>query len=254
MFLRQLQHLLPNATAWRLFRKSTLRKFLEGLVASNSDVRDFADGVFDDLFPDTTRELAAWEKQFGVQAAASESDRRAALLGEWHATGGQSPRYLQDVVQAAGFPLFIHEWWDPAAPAFQQAQCGEPGTQCGESRAQASDKSFPRFVRNPLLYTSAPLIGTVQCGEPLAECGEAQAQSNRVVVNGPGYLVNLSLTDDAPPPIPNDEDAFHYFLYWGAEAFPNRAQVPAERRAELERLVLKLCPAQQWLVMLVDYV
>lgn len=253
-FFRQFQHLLPSGAAWRLALSSTLRKFFEGLAGPPADVRSTADTVFEDAFPDTTAELAEFETQFGLQSGTDDALRRAGIDAAWKSRGGQSPQYLQDVVRAAGFDLFIHEWWDPNEAAFVQIQCGDPLAQCGEPRAECSDHSFRHFVRNPLLYTNQPLIGTTQCGEDLAQCGEPNALCNSFLANEPGYLVNDLLTDTAPPPIPDDTDAFHYFLYWGAETFPDHAEVDATRRAELERLVLKLCPTQQWLVMLVDYV
>lgn len=253
-FFRQFQHLLPRGAAWRLALGTTLRKFFEGLAGPPADVKDFADDVYDDAFAETTRELAEFETQFGLFGGTDEAQRRAALDAAWKARGGQSPRYLQDVVQAAGFDLFIHEWWDPNEAAFDQIQCGEPLALCGEPRAECALESFHHFVRDPTLYTNQPLFGTVQCDEPLARCGEPTALCNAFLSNEPGYLVNERLVDVAPPPIPDGPDPWHYFLYWGAETFPDHAQVPADRRAELERLVLKLCPAQQWLVMLVDYV
>jgi hypothetical protein len=36
--------------------------------------------------------------------------------------------------------------------------------------------------------------------------------------------------------------------------FGTTANVPAERREEFERLLLSKCPAQQWLVTIVNYV
>jgi hypothetical protein len=131
-------------------------------------------------------------------------------------------------VRAAGFDVYLHEWWEP--------------------------NSDPRVVRDPRNYTLIPLVGTVQCGEPLAQCGEPYQECNRFLVNDPGYLVNRDLTRRAPPPVPSDAYSWRYFLYWGGAVFGTKANVPAARRDEFERLLLKLCPAQQWLVTYVDYV
>lgn len=53
--------------------------------------------------------------------------------------------------------------------------------------------------------------------------------------------------------MPDDPATWPFFLYISAASFPTHASVAASRRAELERLVLKLSPAHLWLVMLVDY-
>lgn len=234
LFFRIFQHLLPRARAWRTTIETTLRQFFEGLAGAPQAVRDFFDAIHNDRLPETTRELAEWERQFGLVAPSIDAERRQQLAAAWQATGGQSPRYLQDVVQAAGFDLYIHEWWEM------------PETE-------------PRVPRNPLDYTSVATIGTFQCSEfeDQPQCQDelaGQPQCNDFLANVTGYLVNDNLTLRPPPPIPNDPTKWPYFLYWGAETFGDSAIVLASRRAELERLLLKLCPMQQWLVLMVTYV
>lgn len=229
LFFRVYQHLLPRAIAWSTTKTTkTLRAFFEGLTGLPDAAKTYVDDVFLDLFPETTRELEAWEAQFGLVAEGTEDERRAQLDAAWKARGGQSPRYLQDVVQAAGFPLFIHEWWVP--PNFA-----------------------PRTLRDPHAYTNQPLIGNIQCGEPLALCGEPDAVCNRWLVNEIYYLVNSNLTPEAPPPIPSDSATWPYFIYWGGETFGDRVAIPLSQRAALERLILKITPAHCWNVLLVDW-
>jgi hypothetical protein len=260
-FFAQLKHLLPDSLAWRPkdatrewligedhyigepglfvggFAGAGLRlwRFIKGLGEEPANVRTFIDEVHGDAFPTTTRDLEEWERQFGIEPNASEAVRRLALAAEWRATGGQSPDYLQGVVQAAGFNLWIHEWWSSGPPY---------------------------VARDPRTYTQSALIGTYQC-RPNSDPNQAQCrpkifddqpQCNAFMVRDPGYIVNRDLAPRAPPPIPDDATKFPYFLYWGAQTFPARATVPLARKDELDRLLLKLCPAQQWLVMLVDYV
>lgn len=228
MFSRVVRRLLPDALAWRLAKNTTIRKFIDGLSETPGHARAFVDDVYGDLFPDTTRALALWETQFALVAPSDEDARRLQVDASWKATGGQSPRYLQDVLQAAGFPLYVHEWWEPG--------------------------SLPRVTRDPRDYTNQPLIGTIQCGDDEALCGEPIAQCNRFLANETDYLVNENLTNVAPPPVPSNPARWPFFVYFGGETFPDRAEVPAARRAELERLLLKLRPQQQWVVTLIDYV
>jgi hypothetical protein len=158
----------------------------------------------------------------------------------------------------------------PAAP---QPCCGEPLARCGEPLALCASRSYRWFVRNPLLYTTQPQVGTQQCSalsdQPACSDLPDAPRANRFLANNPGYLVNLDLSPNAPPAIPDDEHAvtkapkfahdwepryWPYFIYIGAASFPTRVSIPASRRAELERLVLRLRPTHQWVVMLVDYV
>lgn len=241
VFLRAFSHLLPRSQTWSLTQNKTLRKFFSGLANFFEDPvngpKAYADLVLLDAFPATARAdaLAEWEREFGLTPDPSDAVRRQALAASWRATGGQSPSYIQGVLQVAGFPLYVHEWWS----------------------------SGPPFVaRDPRTYTNQPLIGTNRC-TPLAGVGDhptcapfglGQPRCDAFLGNDPGYLVNKDLTQRPPPAVPNDPAKWPFFFYLGAASFPTHASVPASRRAELERLVLKLRPTHQWPVMLVNYV
>lgn len=252
LFFRIFQHLLPDALAWRIRQSLTswfigdgsrigevglligsktggriIDRFFQGLTTAFVDAKTFIDNVYNDTIPSKTRQLDDYETQFGLLSASTEAARRENLATAWASTGGQSSRYLQDRVQEAGFNVFIHEWFEPGGP--------------------------PYVPRDPRLHTNQPLLGTVQCGEALAQCGEESATANSFLANEVGYIVNQTLSNVAPPPVPDDEALWPFFLYWGDSTFPDRASVPPERRAEFERLILKLCPTQNWLVTLVDY-
>lgn len=231
-FLDTFKHLLPSGAAWRLTIDKTLRRFFEGLAGGPADARSFLDDVSDDLSPDLTRALDAWEFQFGLRAAGpeiTEALRRQRLDTAWKAQGGQSPRYLQDIIQAAGFPLFHHDWWS-SGPA-------------------------PYVTRDPHDYAIDPTIGLVQCGEPLAQCGEPTALCNNWLANFPRYYVNLDLTRRPPPPLPGDPTKYPFFVYFGAEDLDaGPVDIPVERRAELEELLLRICPAHLWIVLMVRWV
>jgi hypothetical protein len=248
LFFRIFQHLLPDAAAWRLTIQKMLRRFFEGLSEAPAAVRQFVDDVYGDRFATTTRELAEWERQFALTSDGDEATRRARLAAAKRAQGGQSPRYLQDLMQAAGFPVYIHEWWDPAALPTVTA-------------------------RNPHDYTEQPRLGSIQCrpydpegppAGPLFRCREATDDDgnplptthrcNRWLINETKYIVNLNLTREAPPPVPNDPATYPYFLYWSSADINVPAQIPAARRAEFEAMLKKHCPAQHWLGTNVEYV
>lgn len=246
LFFRIFQHLLPSGKPWRIRDVATghvLWKFFRGLSEGFPAARDYTDAVFGDAFPDTTRALSEWENQFGLQPNVDEATRRLALAAEWAAGGGQSPGYVQGVLQTAGFDVFVHEWWSSGPPY---------------------------VARDPHDYTEVPLVGLYQCygvdeygpdvGQP--QCGDGlvpvdpdvrQYQCNRFLANDPHYIVNRNLTDVAPPPIPADPAKWPYFWYVGAETFPDFAPVALSRKSEFERLLLKLGPTHLWIVTLIDY-
>jgi len=263
------QHVLPNARAWRLTIDKKLRQLFVGLGDASQSVREFYNSVFADIFPQTTRSISEWEDQFGLPASGlTEQQRRDRLDAVWKAVGAQDPNYIQATLRGAGFDVYVHEWWEPGTepPVGSHAcatprnplmwlrreftgvtllvECGEPLALCGEEFAESGNSLEPRGY--PLvnkIYQSTPDILPL-CGELVAECGEPEALCNNYVA------FREDLRDYI---VPNDPSKWPYFLYIGGETFGGIAQVDPRRKDEFEALCLKICPAQQWLGVLVEY-
>lgn len=260
-FLRIFRHLLPRARAWRITLDKQLRQFFEGLAATGDDVKQFLDQVWLDIFPDTTRELSDWETQFGLRAGQlTEQERRDRLAGAWKALGGQSPRYIQDTLQAAGFDVYVHEWWDPAALPVYAFYCGDAAAEAGEAGVECTavipEARDPLAVLAPDNITAVPgygypLVNKITEIEPnlIALAGEAVAEAGEPLASCYNYVDFIFGVKRYETPTDG-----HYVLYIGGETFGDLAQVPADRRDEFENLCLKICPAQQWLGILAEYV
>lgn len=264
------KHLLPTGRAWQITIGKRLRSLFEGLTAAPEDAKDYIDDVYDDLFPDTTRELSAWEDQFGLPSTQlSEAQRRSRLDATWKALGGQDPRYIEDTLRAAGFDVYVHEWWVPnglhptggsvngdvvpvardpfaylwdgVAPR-QYVGCGHNSAYCGGDLMFAdSNNSPPGYpLVNKVRETVVSVIGA---GHALAFCGGDTAACGAEVVS---YRRKQYV-------IPADPTKYPYFLYIGGQNFPDVATVPLSRRDEFEDLCLKICPLEQWLGILVTY-
>lgn len=270
-FLRLYQHLLPDGRAWRTTVDKRLRQFFQGLTVVPDDVKESADSVWADLMPDTTDKLSDWELQFGLPGnVVDETARRQRLDATWKAlVGGQSPRYIQGTLQANGFDVYVHEWWEPSTPPTPGApgnpttrnplmwlrreftgvsllvECGEALAACGEDFAQAGNSLEPRGypLVNKIFETVPDLL--VVCGEEDVGCGEEFALCGNY----------LEFTERLKEYIvPNDPTKWPYFLYIGGEEFGTLAQVDPKRRDEFEALCLKISPMQQWIGMLVEYI
>jgi hypothetical protein len=233
-----IKHLLPRGRAWRLTVDRVLKKWISGIVYPAASGKTIADEAWAESHPLTTTHLPDWEHQFNLSGSGSDTVRRTSLDAAWKATGGQSPYYIQSIIQAAGFTnCYVHEWWEGSGP--------------------------PYVRRDPRLYTTLPLIGTYQCTptdqdgpqccEQIDANGDAfdQPQCNAFLANYPGYLVNKRLTDEAPPPVPDDPTKWPFFIYIAGETFPDPAQIDMTRLSELEDLLLKICPTQNWIVLMV---
>jgi len=234
------KHLLPQARAWQLTINKQLKQFFEGLtVALIDDTRTFLDEIFQDIDPAETRELDTWETQFGLpNTSLSEADRRNRLDAAWKATGGQSPRYIQDTLQDNGFDVYVHEWWVPGT---------EPAVgvkSCVAARNAATILVSPKYpLVNIVLETTPDLI--VLAGEAIAQAGEVDAQAGN-------YIDFKDARREYVTPLNSDQH--HYFLYIGAASFGTLAQIDSGRRDEFEALCLKICPCHLWLGMIVEYV
>ena len=239
--INMFKHLLPTGRAWAITVNKNLRKFFEALAPTIQSTKDYSDTVFQDIFPATTRFLSEWEAQFGLpNVRLNDADRRARLDAAWKNTGGQSPAYIQDMLQANGFNVFVHEWW-------------KPGTEAAVGAHAAAEPRNPLTVLNPEYSLTTP---GVDCGEPLALCGEEFAQCG----NGPAGLVGYPLvnkfvydSDEVGYTVPNDAQYWPYFMYVGGPNFGDVATVPVLRRFEFEELLLRIRPAHLWIGVIVRY-
>ena len=235
------KHLLPTGRAWTITADKTLRKFFEALAPELEKPIKFFDEIFLDVFPRSSHQLDEWEKQFGLSnSRLSDAQRRERLRAAWRDVGGQSPSYIQNQLQANGFDVYVHEWW-------------EPGTEPAIGQHGTPEVRNPFLVLNPQYMVSIP---GVDCGEPLAECGEEFAECGNYV-GGVGYpLVNKFVYDSdiVGYTIPNDASKWPYFMYVGGKNFGDVAEVPASRRFEFEALLLKIRPAHLWIGVIVRYV
>jgi hypothetical protein len=259
MFLRIYQHLLPNARAWRLTTEKQLRQFFEGLTDLPLDIRDFFDLVWLDIFPDTTRELDAWDTQFALpNTFMSEQERRDRLDAVWKALGGQSPRYIQDTLQEAGFDVFIHEWWE--LPITEPPVVRNPFTFLNDGRGiikyimgdgtlEANDGNLEANDGASIDPTGFVLVNKFFVRDQIGDGAEAMNDGNPEAQDGGAFNIYRLKTYI----IPTDTTKWPYFLYISGQIFPDHAIVSASRRNEFETLCLKICPTQQWLGMLIDY-
>lgn len=267
-FFRVFQHVLPTGRAWRITVDKTLRRFVEALAAVMEDARQYVDRAWSDIDPQQTRALAAWEQQFALSPGGlTEQQRRDRLAAAWKQLGGQDPDYIQATLRAAGFDVYVHEWWEPVAgrpaggsingdvaPAARDpreflvgdqvyaANDGGDQAQDGDDRMQDGGTLGPRGypLVNKILVTGDATIGDgniqMQDGDPAAQDGGAQSTFRRKE-----YA------------IPTDPDTWPHFIYIGGETFPDRAQIPPARRDEFESLCLKVCPTEKWLGVMVTY-
>ena len=244
MFLRIFKHLLPNGRAWRFTVNKRLRQFFAGISGVGDDVKTFFDGIWLDIFPQTTRELDSWEQQFALpDTGLTEEQRRDRLAATWRALGGQDPRYIQDTLRGAGFDVYVYEWWDPIndpTPGVKECITPRNPFYVLSSPEAGNPAGYPLVNK---VFTSRPNY-RVTCGNPAATCGALAATCGNYV-----DFKDVQL----PYFIPMDIDKWRYFLYIGGPNFGDLAQIDPRRKDEFEELCLKICPTQQWIGVIAEY-
>jgi len=256
MIFNVIKHILPRARAWCITVDQELRQIFVGIGAAFDDVINYIDLMWLDMFPSTTRRVTQWNAQYGFvpYVTLTEGEQRARLAANWAAYGGQSPSYIQGVLQAAGFNVYVYDWWEAGAPPPVARNpytalggtpygAGDPIMQAGEPVAQAGEGYGVRgyWLVNKL-YT-AEVYYTCSAGEPLAQAGEPSAQAGE---NGGILFKRVQYAT------PTDPDQWPYLMYVGGSPFGTVATVPSNRFEEFEDLLLRICPAHLWIGVLVD--
>ena len=252
------KHLLPRARSWRITIDKTLRRFFDGLTQFPEDIRVYFNSVLLDIWARSTTALDLWFEQFNLVRTGDDSLDGQSLEAAWILNETQAPRVIEDALQAAGFDVYLHEWWfepvvtDPilknpfaylASETFASvALAGEPLMQSGEPDALCGNIGVVP-VGLSLVSCDEPIVC---CDDPIALCDNIGVSDGRTLVNNTDVV--------APNVIPEDPAFWPNFMYIGGQNFPDFADVPEDRRGEFETLLLKISPTEQWIGLLINYV
>lgn len=242
IYFRMFQHLLPRARAWQLILETQFREFITGLSSIAEDARLFFDAVWSDVLPSSTNQLPLWNSQFGLpETGLSVADQRDRVDAAWKNLGGQSPRYIEDTLQANGFNVFVHEFWgNGAAPAVPYVA---PAPVDPVALGLVDADMLVNLIRTvDVQFLGA---GDNSVDDAMMLAGQAEAQA--------GNVAGMSFSEVSYT-VPTDIEDRAYILYISAPTFPNQVGVLASREQEFKELVLSLVPAQQWVGMFVNFV
>lgn len=89
-------------------------ELLEGLSIEFGRVRDFRNKILSAVVPNENMDsdtLDDHNQKYGIPLtlAGTDSEKKARLIEKAALTGWPGPEWLQDQIQAAGFPLYVHE-------------------------------------------------------------------------------------------------------------------------------------------------
>lgn len=237
---RLIKHLLPRSAPWAMYIDRQFTRFMDGSVQALDKFRTFVDLIWLDIFPQTSRELLSWEKQWALPPGTlTDQQRRDRLDAVWKAAGAQGPEYLEDTLTAAGFPVFAHPWWDVTAWGVL-----DPKDPRDHLLPAHGGTDVDGFLLGNLIYATQ-IINPIGAGEAFAEAGEPDAVAGFFS----GYLSEIIGTVYV-----GGVERHPYYTYIGGETFPNTVDIPASRRTEFERLIRSIYPEHLWIVLRVRYI
>lgn len=159
-FFGALKLLLPTGKAFDITQETKVRKFVRGLSVLPEDIKRENELVYMDIFPESTRAMEEWEKQFSVLFADMQygDTRRGILKALWQANiGGQDLKYLQAVLQNINPDIKVFENIPVKNPRDANAvfgcMCGQQWAVCGNRKMSCGYKDgdsefIPTVIRN----------------------------------------------------------------------------------------------------------
>jgi hypothetical protein len=214
-FVKVFDRLLPRSRVWNLVFDRPLRRFFHGLSIIPKTIKEYAESILLDAFPQDTDRMSDWTLQFNYPYDLDIDQ----LLAEWAQFGGQNPKYFQDILHTAGFvTCHVHEWWIPG--------------------------SNPVVSRNPieLVDTSRVLVNDIfriekrykwQFGDGISQFGNTSISFGDY--NGYQLVSKIYSTPDIETEYPN------YFYVCGP-VWPDYAVIPQSKLRYLIQLIFKLKP------------
>lgn len=235
--------LLPRNSKWALTEDKDLTKFFKAIGTVLDTSTSYLTSLYDQSQAGMTLStLKRKEIMYNIPGTdlLSEAQRRSNLAATEADIMPLGAASIQNYLQALGFNVWVHEWWNYAAPP-------EP---------LDLEEYFPPIGAGTLIRSGRMNITphyTSMCGENFMITGE-----NTAVCNGFDRLDAVTevagiMTCRVEHPQVPGKYYWPYVTIIGGETFPNFASVPEERKQEFIEIVRRRLPANQWAGMLVTF-
>lgn len=253
-FFPAIKILLGKGRAFRLPFQNDLYKFHQAQAKEPERICEFYVDVRDSGIPPNipSDALDDWETFLGLltNSNLTDAERNERALGKLTAVGGQGPDYIQDQLQAAGFPVFVYENNPIAGARTYITLSNDTGIESndflsGDFTDRLNPVTVPRdLLANPPIWEN--------------EKDYIGCQSNDTNVESNDFLsgeFTETLLIEFEYQISADSATF--IFYWfiaGAGGIFDTVDLPADRQTDFESLVYQLKPAHTWVIANVNYV
>lgn len=253
-FFPTIQKLLPKGRAFRLPFENDLYKFHQAQAKEPERICDFYIDVRDSGIPPNVPSdaLDDWETFLGLltNTNLTDAERNERALGKLTAVGGQGPDYIQDQLQAAGFPVFVYENNPISGARTYITLSGDTGIESNDFLSgDFTDRLNPETVPGDLL-ANPPIWKT--------EKDYIGCQSNDTNVES-GDFLSGEFTETLLIEFEYQISAISatFIFYWfiaGSGGIFDTVDLPADRQTDFESLVFQLKPAHTWVIANVNYI
>lgn len=245
-FLPTIKKLLPNGRAFRVFFGTMHEKILDASQLEAGRVKLFLDDIRDGGIPDSNLPDAAlddWELFLGLSKNSSltNDERRERITGKYAGQGGQGPDYIQDSLQAGGYPVYVVENIPSIDESVKAYTARLGGMDLGETTLGAfTDRTDPRNVEGILI------------------AGPAQWEAEKIyeATLGNMTLGETSLgdyigtiTQEIAYTIPNTPSRFIFFWFLtGSAGLGDFVEISEDKKRDFIKQVIQLKPAHTWAI------
>jgi len=225
-FLPTIKKLLPNGRAFRVFYNTMHEKILDGSQVEAGRVKDFTDLVRDSGIPDgnlSADVLSDWEIFLGLQRNDDLTDveRNDRISGKYASQGGQGPDYIEEALQASGYPVYVQE--NPAPRTDPSTVTGTliPGPLVWQAR-----RTYSRTLGSATTLSSAATLG---------------------IYSGTGIF-------EKEYTLPSDPNLFVFFFFLtGPLGLGDFVNIAATKKQDFITRVIQLKPAHVWCIAQINW-
>lgn len=159
-FFDSLKALFPRSRLFQLGKDTNLYKLADGTSVVAEDMRTDAEKSYLDIFPEETRKLEEWEKEFSIQFTSllTKEQRRSILSALWKMRyGAATTDFLEEMLSSLVPGIKVVENNPVRNPTTAESAylsvCGNINCRCGTKRGlcgfHIGDRSFiPDVLKN----------------------------------------------------------------------------------------------------------
>jgi len=222
-FYTVIKKLLPKGLAFFLKDGTQHQQFIEALGMEPERIKIFFDKVRDSGIPDgnlPTEALPDWETFLGLQqnSSLSDAEKNERIKGKYTAQGGQGPDYLEETLQAAGYPVYVVE--NPTG--------ADPRPYLGI------------LIAGPAVYDNKKIIVSTLGSMTLGSKKLGEYLGTRV------FEIEKTISTDT-------DTWYDYWFLTGAGGLGNFVNIPIEKKQDFIKQVLQIKPADSWVVAQVNF-